>query len=88
MSSTSTALALSFNLGTVDNNGNAITRFELESDSGLGTSVFTKVESYPGSGSYEHTLTFATDGISEGKIYTFRWFAVNIVGSSQTSKVI
>ena len=69
----------------MDNNGSPITSYELQSDQGLGTSTFVKVDSFPVVGAYQHTLTQATDGIVAGTVYEFRWLAENVIGSSATS---
>lgn len=36
----------------------------------------------------QHTLTYATDGIITGKIYSFRFKAVNVKGSSEYSEFV
>lgn len=84
----STAIELEFNLGMIDNNGSPITYYELQSDQGEGNGVYTKVESFPSSGTITHTLTAADDGITEGKIYKLRWLARNAVGSSMPSGIL
>ena len=81
-------MTLEFNLGTVDNNGSPIISYELQSDQGLGTSNFVKVDSYPAVGAYQHTLTQASDGIVAGTVYEFRWLATNAIGSSATSQTL
>lgn len=43
---------------------------------------------YPEVGAIRHTMTNADDGITDGKIYSFRWLATNIVGASVPSKVL
>jgi len=87
VSSSSIALTLEFNLATIDNNGSTITSYELQSDAGFENNVFVKVATYPTGGAATHTLTAIDDGIEAGKIYSFRWLAVNAVGSSLTSQV-
>lgn len=36
----------------------------------------------------QHTLTFVNDGILTGKIYSFRFKAVNVKGSSEYSELV
>ena len=81
-SASSSSIVLDFVTSTIDNNGASITSYRLEMKDQ--SSEFSEVSSYPAEGSIQHTLT-AADGIQEGSIYTFRWFAANSVGESQSS---
>ena len=58
-------------------------------DQGSTDSVFSEVTSY-GKTSFAmtHTVTFATDGIVTGNIYTFRFYATNEKGSSDYSEYL
>ena len=54
---------------------------------GIPNTAFSTVASYV-SGSISHTLTDITDGLVSGKIYTFRWYAVNAFGTGEISDEI
>ena len=84
VSASSTTFELEFNLGTIDNNGSQILSYRLETDGGVSGAAFTAVASYPASGTIRHTLE-ASDGITEGSIYKFRWGATNAVGDGLPS---
>lgn len=56
-------------------------------NTGTTGSIFSIVASYT-SGSLTHTLTTATDGLVNGKIYTFKWYAVNTFGNGEESDEI
>jgi hypothetical protein len=56
-------------------------------NTGVTGSPFTPISSYS-SGALTHTLDFATDSIITGTIYTFRYFAKNIVGDGLASSEI
>ena len=79
----STSITLNFNL-TCDNGGSSITAYVLEMNTGTPGSAFSTVGSYT-SGSLTHTLTDTTDGLVDGKVYTFRIYASNSVGNSEYS---
>jgi hypothetical protein len=74
---------------SVDSTGAFITHYVLEVDEGESDSDFTEVSSYlQTSFLMTHTLTYATDGIITGRIYTFRFKAVNEKGESEYSEYL
>ena len=68
----------------VDSGGSVVTQYILQRNEGTAGSAFTQVSTYP-SGSLSHTVSIANDGLVAGKIYTFRWYAVNAFGSGEYS---
>jgi hypothetical protein len=56
-------------------------------NTGTTGSPFSNVTTYT-SGSRSHTLTTADDGLVDGKIYTFKWYAVNDYGTGEDSDEI
>jgi hypothetical protein len=56
-------------------------------NTGTTGSPFSNVTTYT-SGSLSHTLTTADDGLVDGKIYTFKWYAVNDYGTGEDSDEI
>lgn len=83
VSATATSITLNFDTN-VDNGGSPITLYTLEMNTGTTGSAFSPVASYA-SGSLTHTLTTATDNLVSGKIYTFRWYATNVIDDSDVS---
>jgi hypothetical protein len=72
-----------------DSLGAFITHYVLEVDEGATDSDFSEVTSYlQTSFTMTHTLTYATDQITTGLIYTFRFKAVNEKGSSEYSEQV
>jgi len=84
VSASSTAVELSFAPEVLDNGGQPITKYVLEKNEGTTGSQFTEVTSY--------TDNFATHtintGLTEGRIYSFRWRAVNAVGDGTNSEEV
>ena len=73
----------------IDNRGSPIVGYELQINDGTVGSAFTNVASFASGTSYpqEYSLTLA-DGLIEGRIYAFRWYAFNSVGNSKTSEEV
>ncbi len=70
----------------VDNGGSVVTQYILQRNAGVAGTTFTALSSYV-SGTLSHTVSTLTpaDGLVAGKIYTFRWYAVNAFGSGEFS---
>ena len=74
---------------TTTNVGAFTQSYTLEMDQGSTDSAFSEVTSYvKTSFAMTHTVTFATDGIVTGNIYTFRFYATNEKGSSDYSEYL
>lgn len=76
ISATSSAVELSFQPEVVDNGGQPITKYVLEQNEGTTGSAFSEVAEYT-SNFATHTIS---SGLTEGRIYLFRWRAINAVG--------
>jgi hypothetical protein len=74
---------------SLDDGGSFVEQYVLEIDQGLEDTEFKEVSSYDKqSFLMQHTLTFASDNIITGKIYTFRFKSVNSKGSSEYSEYL
>jgi len=72
-----------------NNGGSSITSYVLEMNQGAKDTPFTEVASYvQTSFIMQHTVTYATDLIVTGRIYTFRFKAVNNKGNSSYSELL
>jgi hypothetical protein len=74
---------------TKDFGGSTVTEYELWLDQGEINSPFTKLDSYDTTGFiFTHTANFAVDGITTGKIYSFKFRALNSKGFSEFSEIL
>jgi hypothetical protein len=72
-----------------DDNGAFVTSYILEMDQGDQDTIFAEVTSYDQTSFLmSHTVTFATDGIQTGLIYSFRFKAINSKGHSDYSEYL
>jgi len=72
-----------------DYGGSVVTEYELWRDQGESNSEFSLVPTYDTTGFFlTHTMTFALDGITTGKIYKFRFRAKNSKGYSEFSGAV
>lgn len=81
---------LSIQLGldtNVDNGGSIVISYNLEINGGIAGSAFVSVTTYQ-SGDLSHTVTILNDALVGGKIYTFRWYAVNLFGTGERSNEV
>ena len=74
---------------TEDFGGSTVTAYELWLDQGAINSSFAKLDSYDTTGFiFTHTATFAVDGITTGRIYSFKFRALNSKGLSEFSEIL
>jgi len=72
-----------------DEGGSFVTDYELWMDEGDFNTDFSLVDSYDtASFALQHTLTFADDGVVTGKIYSFKFRALNVKGYSEYSEFV
>jgi hypothetical protein len=70
-----------------DHNGAMVTNYVLEIDQGEQESAFQTVSSYSQESlAMQHTVTYASDNIITGKVYTLRFKAMNSKGYSEYSE--
>jgi hypothetical protein len=87
VSATATEINLQFFVPS-ETGGSALTAFKLYMNDGDdATEAETEVTSYT-SNSLVHTLTDADDALVAGKIYKFRFVAVNAIGNSAYSDTV
>jgi len=72
-----------------DYGGAQVTKYELWRDAGSSGSVFAILPTYVTTSlAMAHTLTFANDAIVTGKIYSFKFRALNAKGYSDFSEIL
>lgn len=82
----STTIVLKF-YAPEDTGGIEVSSYELERDSGSLNTAFSSVGTYDQT-SLTHSMTVSADSLTAGKIYTFRFRAVNDVGNSEYSEYL
>ena len=81
---TATTIDLNF-LPSEDSRGSEILRYELEMNTGAGSTTYNTITAYDSEESYQ---VVASDGLASGEIYKFRYRAVNEYGEGDYSDTI